>query len=115
MQPYLQTEVQPLPEVKVYGTQEPTAQETAKQEPAKDEAKPAGTPKSPLSPIYFTGVAPTAASPLAQGLGTAFSALPTTGLTGERGAGEIESKETGKTRRNVWNEASLRLKDALGV
>ena len=39
----------------------------------------------------------------------------TTGLTGERGAGEIESKETGKARQNVWNEASLRLKDALGV
>lgn len=39
----------------------------------------------------------------------------TTGLTGERGAGEIESKETGKQRQNVWNEASLRLKDALGV
>jgi hypothetical protein len=37
------------------------------------------------------------------------------GLTGERGAGEIESKETGKARKNVWNEASLRLKDALGV
>lgn len=39
----------------------------------------------------------------------------TTGLTGERGAGEIESKETGQARKNVWNEASLRLKDALGV
>jgi len=39
----------------------------------------------------------------------------TTGLTGERGAGEIESKESGKNRQNVWNEASLRLKDALGV
>jgi len=37
------------------------------------------------------------------------------GLTGERGAGEIESKESGKARQNVWNEASLRLKDALGV
>ena len=39
----------------------------------------------------------------------------TTSLTGERGAGEIESKETGKDREDVWNEASLRLKDALGV
>ena len=64
--------------------------------------------------IYFTGVAP---SPLAQGLGTSFGTTTgtTTGLTGERGAGEIESKETGKSRQNVWNEASLRLKDALGV
>lgn len=43
------------------------------------------------------------------------SAGITTGLAGERGAGELESKETGKERQNVWNEASLRLKDALGV
>lgn len=39
----------------------------------------------------------------------------TGGLTSTRGAGEIESKETGKKRKNVWNEESLRLKDALGV
>lgn len=39
----------------------------------------------------------------------------TGGLTSTRGAGEIESQETGKQRRDVWNEASLRLKDALGV
>jgi hypothetical protein len=37
------------------------------------------------------------------------------GLTSTRGAGELESKETGKPRQNVWNEESLRLKDALGV
>lgn len=36
-------------------------------------------------------------------------------LTGYRGAGEIEGKKTGKPRRNVWNEESLRLKDALGL
>jgi len=39
----------------------------------------------------------------------------TSGLTSSRGAGEIESAATGKKRKNVWNEASLRLKDALGV
>jgi len=39
----------------------------------------------------------------------------TTGLTGTSGAGEIEGKESGKKRSNVWNEESLRLKDALGV
>jgi len=50
-------------------------------------------------------------APVAQGVSTG----TTVGLTGERGAGEIESKETGKPRQNVWNEASLRLKDALGV
>lgn len=71
--------------------------------------------KKTLSPITYTGVTP----PLAQALGTSFGGAPTTGttvgLTGERGAGEIEGKETGKERQNVWNEASLRLKDALGV
>jgi len=51
------------------------------------------------------------AGPVAQGATTG----TTTGLTSVRGEGEIESKETGKARKNVWNEASLRLKDALGV
>jgi len=50
-------------------------------------------------------------APIAQGS----TAGTSVGLTGERGAGEIESKETGKDREDVWNEASLRLKDALGV
>ena len=50
-------------------------------------------------------------APVTQGTATG----TTVGLTGERGAGEIESKETGQARKNVWNEASLRLKDALGV
>ena len=50
-------------------------------------------------------------APVTQGTATG----TTVGLTGERGAGEIEGKETGQTRKNVWNEASLRLKDALGV
>jgi len=36
-------------------------------------------------------------------------------LTGYRGAGEIEGKKTGKPRKDVWNEESLRLKDALGL
>jgi hypothetical protein len=36
-------------------------------------------------------------------------------LTGYRGAGEIEGKKTGKPRQDVWNEESLRLKDALGL
>ena len=38
-----------------------------------------------------------------------------TGAGGAGGAGEIESKESGKKRSSVWNEESLRLKDALGV
>ena len=39
----------------------------------------------------------------------------TTGLTAERGAGEIEGTGTGGKRKKVWNEESLKLKDALGV
>jgi hypothetical protein len=46
---------------------------------------------------------------LGQALGT------TTGLTSERGAGEIEGTGSGKPRKKVWNEESLKLKDALGV
>lgn len=36
-------------------------------------------------------------------------------LSAYRGAGEIEDPSTGKPRKNVWNEESLRLKDALGI
>jgi hypothetical protein len=44
-----------------------------------------------------------------------FPSAPVSGLTSYRGAGEIEGQKTGKPRKNVWNEASLRLKDALGL
>jgi len=48
---------------------------------------------------------------------TAFA--PQTGLsqalTAVRPAGETEGTATGKERQQVWNEASLRLKDALGL
>lgn len=63
------------------------------------------TPKSKVG-----GSASTEA--LGQALGTAGT---TTGLTAARGAGEIEGQPTGKPRRKVWNEESLKLKDALGV
>jgi hypothetical protein len=44
------------------------------------------------------------------------TASTTTGTSvGLGGRGEIESKESGKKRQNVWNEESLRLKDALGL
>lgn len=57
-------------------------------------------PKAPTKPSD---------SVLGQALGT------TTGLTASRGAGEIEDTSTGKKRKKVWNEETLRLKDALGV
>ena len=54
-------------------------------------------------------------SALARALQGDFYPTSTTGLTAYRPAGEIESEETGKQRQDVWNEASLRLKDALGI
>jgi hypothetical protein len=95
-------------------TQTDTTAPAAGQTPSSEEKPTKPDSKKTPSPITYTGV-----TPLAQTLGTSFAGVPTTGtspgLTGERGAGEIETKETGKKRKNVWNEASLRLKDALGV
>jgi hypothetical protein len=52
-------------------------------------------------------------------LGGVTSFAPQTGLsqalTAVRPAGETEGTGTGKERQQVWNEASLRLKDALGI
>jgi len=74
-----------------------------------------GTPV-PYKPNIYTygGTSPDV---LARTLNAPFYPVAGTtgGLTSTRGAGEIESKETGKKRKNVWNEESLRLKDALGV
>jgi hypothetical protein len=51
-------------------------------------------------------------------LGT-FGAFPQSSLgqalASIRPAGEVEGVESGKEREEVWNEASLRLKDALGL
>jgi hypothetical protein len=62
----------------------------------------------------------TTPSTLSRTLGTTVKNLPsastTTGTSvGLGGRGEIESKESGKKRQTVWNEESLRLKDALGL
>jgi hypothetical protein len=77
------------------------------------------TQAKPYSPELFIygGGSP---STLSRSLGTEIQApyypgIASQGLTAERGAGEIEGTETGKKRKNVWNEASLRLKDALGL
>ena len=88
-------------------------EELPPEEVAADPTKPADKYKPNLR--IYGGTTP---STLSQSLGTGgtySTGVATTGLTGSRGAGEIESKETGKKRKNVWNEASLRLKDALGV
>ena len=79
-----------------------------------------GTPvDKPYNPRLFIygGTRPTT---LPQTLGTSVENVPTAGTTtgtsvGLGGRGEIESKESGKKRKTVWNEESLRLKDALGL
>jgi len=108
-------EIDSLPEVEVTAKQEPGAPENVLPFTVTDISKKA--PAKTIYPsTYFTGVSPTSGSSLAQGLNLSSAApLPTTGLTSSRGAGEIESKESGKKRSTVWNEESLRLKDALGV
>jgi hypothetical protein len=69
------------------------------------------------SPTTVSGLSPQATQVL--GIGSTPSVYQasgaTTGLTSDRGAGEIESQETGGKRKDVWNEESLRLKDALGL
>jgi hypothetical protein len=95
-----------LPEVTVKGDNE---EEPLTEEPIKEKDKPyrpnlfiyGGTKPSTLTQTLRTNI-PTAST--------------TTGTSvGLGGRGEIESKESGKKRQTVWNEESLRLKDALGL
>jgi len=111
------------PSLSGYGVNEATTTKTSEQTGLSPEAQraisgAAGaglnyllTQPVPGAPSY-TGDSGGAVSPAVSGIS---SSGATTGLTGARGAGEIESKQTGKPRQDVWNESSLRLKDALGV
>jgi len=89
----------PAPEVK--------AEEPKKEEPKKEAKKlyPTVTsvppPKRPGRQPIITGASP--------------ARLLADALAAYRPAGAIEGEESGKERRNVWNEKSLRLKDALGL
>ena len=111
-----------LPEVTIRPEAEapaPIVAETPTKEPTAEIPEPPSPKVDTREPLFITGgVAPKISSGqvLAQVLGVQpYTSLPTTGLTAARGAGEIESSETGGKRQNVWNEASLRLKDALGL
>jgi hypothetical protein len=104
-----------LPEVTVKGEKEkePIAEAPVEEEPPVEEK---GKPYNPNLFVYG-GTRP---STLSQTLGTSVENVPTAGTTtgtsvGLGGRGEIESKESGKKRKTVWNEESLRLKDALGL
>jgi hypothetical protein len=89
----------PAPEVK--------AEEPKKEEPKKESKKlyPTVTsvppPKKPGRQPIITGASP--------------ARLLADALAAYRPAGAIEGEESGKERQNVWNEKSLRLKDALGL
>lgn len=89
---------------------------------------PTVTPETPTTPKTETKTPPKEKEPLfiysylsgplrspVVSAGAEKGPVSTVGLTAYRPAGEIESEETGKQRQDVWNEASLRLKDALGL
>jgi hypothetical protein len=86
-------------------TEEQAARQTAEARRQQRAAPRGGGPS--ITPTFLTPRGPQAL----RGLGT--QALQES-LTSFRPAGEIRAG-TGKPRRNVWNEASLRLKDALGL
>ena len=103
-----------LPEVTVKGEKEkePIAEAPVEEESPVDEQ---GRYRPNL--FIYGGTKP---STLSRTLGTTVQNVPsastTTGTSvGLGGRGEIESKESGKKRQTVWNEESLRLKDALGL
>jgi len=83
------------------------AEELKKEEPKKEAKKlyPTVTnvppPAKPGRQPIITGVSP--------------ARLLADALAAYRPAGAIEGEESGKERQNVWNEKSLRLKDALGL
>jgi hypothetical protein len=79
-------------------------------------SKPTGRPtKEPTYPVVITVTPeprPRAPSTIT---GVSPARLLADALAAYRPAGAIEGEESGKERQNVWNEKSLRLKDALGL
>ena len=109
----------PVEEVAPPAEEEKPPEEDEK--PPEEEDKPPGEKEEPYKPDLFIYSGKTPKPRPRTNLGTTLQApfAPSTtlgqALTGYRGAGEIEGKKTGKPRRDVWNEESLRLKDALGL
>ena len=121
-----------IPRVDVYGSNQPArtdftpppslaepevpTEEPLAEEPPAEEA-PADKPSTYKPDIFVTTYKkPKSGASYSSTLGAALGTTgTTTGLTAERGAGEIEGTSTGKKRKQVWNEESLKLKDALGV
>ena len=108
-------EYKPLPEKKVSDVVTDVA--TLPEKPAAPEAK-TEEPKKESKKLYptVTGVRPPARpgrQPIITGASPA--RLLADALAAYRPSGAIEGEESGKERQNVWNEKSLRLKDALGL
>lgn len=107
-------EDKPVVDDKVVVDEKPPADE---EPPPDEEVEPEYKPEL----FIYGGTTPKRKTRTTTNLGTTLQApfYPSTtlgqALTGYRGAGEIEGKKTGKPRRDVWNEESLRLKDALGL
>jgi hypothetical protein len=90
----------------------PAAPEVKAEEPKKEE------PKKETKTLYPTVTSvPPAKKPGRQPIITGVSParLLADALSAYRPAGSVEGGESGKERQNVWNEKSLRLKDALGL
>jgi hypothetical protein len=90
----------------------PPAPEVKAEEPKKEE------PKKEAKKLYPTVTSvPPPARPGRQPIITGVSParLLADALAAYRPSGAIEGEESGKKRQNVWNEKSLRLKDALGL
>jgi len=126
-------EYKPLPEEKVSDvvtdvvttptelapvTVAPPDEPVVEEEPPKKEEPPKEKPPKKPEKIYptVTGVPPPkrpGRQPIITGASPA--RLLADALAAYRPAGAIEGEESGKERQNVWNEKSLRLKDALGL
>jgi hypothetical protein len=114
--------ITPKTEEKVPGQTGPVIDEPLAPEDLPEEEVLPTEEAAPYKPdIFLTGgKSPKAYQPrTTTRLGGVTSFAPQTGLsqalTAVRPAGETEGTGTGKERQQVWNEASLRLKDALGI
>jgi outer membrane biosynthesis protein TonB len=88
-------------------TEEPKKEEEPKEKP-KEEPKKYYPTVTTVPPPKRPGRQPII-------MGESPSRLLADSLAAYRPAGAIEGEESGKERQNVWNEKSLRLKDALGL
>lgn len=96
--------------------EEPPPEEPPPEEAPAEEKAPADKPSTYRPDIFVTTYKKPKSGGSMATLGAALgTAGATAGLTSSRGAGEIEGTSTGGKRKKVWNEESLKLKDALGV